>query len=61
MRKILISTVAVLGLSSSLFANSGVNAVYAINDNIEFEFIYSHTDNDDEKTTNFKSNLSYSF
>jgi len=37
------------------------NAVYAINDNIEFEFIYSHTDNDDEKTTNFKSNLSYSF
>ena len=37
------------------------NAVYAINDNIEFEFIYSHTDNDDEKTNNFKGNLSYSF
>ncbi len=37
------------------------NVTYAYNDNLEFEFIYSRTDNDDEKTNNFKGSVTYSF
>jgi len=56
---------------SAMFGNSKVNSItekeidfsatYAINNNIEFEVIYSHTDNDEEKTNSFKGNLTYSF
>jgi len=37
------------------------NLTYAYNDNLEVEFIYSRTDNDDEKTNNFKGSVTYSF